>query len=922
MDYSSHLIVFPGKRPSHFLRKALAVHAGGSIIPPVILSVDEFVDMLYAKDVDAPGLKLEAIDAVAILYRIHCAALRPLGGERFLDPERFFSFGLTLFRDLEDLRIEGIEPAQVRDIDSLTGEIVPHTSREQLQSLSAFYERFYAMVEQHRYSTRSQRYRHAAERFDPKWVSGFRTIVVAGFHALTTAERELFRKIGEDGRSIFVFHHGRGLNDLLRQMHVECVEPPEDAHEPKITLYRSPDTHGQILALGKVLADMKANRAALDERTAVVLPAPDALFPLVRVGLSALGEEDCNVSLGYPLLRTPLFTFVRTLMEVINSMDGGMVHVPAYLRFVLHPYTKNIYGELSSEGTRVMFHTIEEKLRALKTRTFWGLDEIEGDEDLLRTIAERVSSDSRACSVDAVREHLRDVHRHTIERLVSFSDIRDFCGKMRDVLTYIYDKSTARLHPFFYPYSVAFVRALDVLSRSLLSPLSLSDQSAYFLLLKRYLATCHVPFEGTPLRGLQVLGFLETRSLKFERLFVLDVNEGILPDTRREDTVLPNRGRELLGLPTYRDRDLLVSHYFETLLKGAREVHLFYVESDKKERSRFIEKLLWEREKKRGSRNEHDPARQITYRINLVQREQEDVAKTQEVAEFLNAFTYTATSLDSYLACPLRFYYRYVVSLKEKDEVSGDIERPDIGKAVHAAVGRFFSSRLGRRLRPGDLSVQEIGRAVDWVFEQRYGPDVRGATFLLKHQVKAHLEDLVIRYYAPLVAGTGLTVLAVERAISTRKGKYTLSGRPDCIEQRGAGIVVIDYKTTGRPEGFHIRHGRLDPCRRDTWAEAIGSFQLPLYLLLLRESTGQPIEGLNGMFLLLGRAVIDNKIELPLFREGDDRQPLFDALMTVMFRLIDEIADPTVPFSATRDKKRACPFCSYSALCGTQWVVR
>jgi hypothetical protein len=76
------------------------------------------------------------------------------------------------------------------------------------------------------------------------------------------------------------------------------------------------------------------------------------------------------------------------------------------------------------------------------------------------------------------------------------------------------------------------------------------------------------------------------------------------------------------------------------------------------------------------------------------------------------------------------------------------------------------------------------------------------------------------------------------------------------------------------------------------------------------------------MFLLLGRAVIDNKIELPLFREGDDRQPLFDALMTVMFRLIDEIADPTVPFSATRDKKRACPFCSYSALCGTQWVAR
>jgi hypothetical protein len=41
-DYSSNLVIFPGKRPSHFLRKVLADKEKSSFIPPFILSIDEF----------------------------------------------------------------------------------------------------------------------------------------------------------------------------------------------------------------------------------------------------------------------------------------------------------------------------------------------------------------------------------------------------------------------------------------------------------------------------------------------------------------------------------------------------------------------------------------------------------------------------------------------------------------------------------------------------------------------------------------------------------------------------------------------------------------------------------------------------------------------------------------------------------------
>jgi len=39
-DVRDALVVFPGKRPAHFLRRRLAEELGSSFIPPRILSMD------------------------------------------------------------------------------------------------------------------------------------------------------------------------------------------------------------------------------------------------------------------------------------------------------------------------------------------------------------------------------------------------------------------------------------------------------------------------------------------------------------------------------------------------------------------------------------------------------------------------------------------------------------------------------------------------------------------------------------------------------------------------------------------------------------------------------------------------------------------------------------------------------------------
>ncbi len=46
-SFADARVVFPGKRPSHFLRRRLAQKAGTSFIPPRIHSMDEFVDCIF-----------------------------------------------------------------------------------------------------------------------------------------------------------------------------------------------------------------------------------------------------------------------------------------------------------------------------------------------------------------------------------------------------------------------------------------------------------------------------------------------------------------------------------------------------------------------------------------------------------------------------------------------------------------------------------------------------------------------------------------------------------------------------------------------------------------------------------------------------------------------------------------------------------
>src|SRR5690606_5692360 len=104
-----------------------------------------------------------------------------------------------------------------------------------------------------------------------------------------------------------------------------------------------------------------------------------------------------------------------------------------------------------------------------------------------------------------------------------------------------------------------------------------------------------LPFEGEPLKGLQIMGFMETRNLDFENVILLSANEGVLPPARQDISFIPYSVRKAYNLPTVDHSDAIFAYLFYRLVHNAKNITIIYnSDSDKGktgELSRFVKQL-------------------------------------------------------------------------------------------------------------------------------------------------------------------------------------------------------------------------------------------------------------------------------------------------------------------------------------------
>ena len=908
---ASSVVVFDGKRPGHFLRRALARRIGRAYVPPRVHTFSTFVDMLYAGDLAGTGEELQPLDAVGLLASLHRQASPRLGGERYTSLEAFLPLGQRLFSALEELRAEGATPAQVRaastGLQFVNGEM-----------LATLFERFYERILQTGKTTPALRLAACAFRRNELLPGEYARVILAGIAPSSRDAVTLVRHLVTLPRITCLVEAGPGALDLLRALGGSWGDMPSPAAMPPVHLYRAGDTHGQVAGLARMIGELRERGVPLDEDTVIVVPSPDALFPLVHWVLPEVPEH--NISLGYPVVRTPVFGFLAGVWNVLSSMRGGEVGAGDYLRCMLHPYIKSIRWNTATDATRIMFHTIEDFLVRDKGWTRFRLDDLEQERELcVRIAAASAGAEVPFTPEEAVR-HLRSIHDATLRSVLAARTLGDAALRCIDMLAYVAAEGTAGRHQMFRQFAVAIIDRLDKIRSSSLGASVVTSSTAFGTLLRQLVEDVVVPFHGTPLKGLQVLGWLETRNLRFKRVCILDVNEDILPGGDAVDPLLPPQVRTALGLRGRREQELAAEQQFAALLGGAEEVHLFFREGGGKVPSRFIEKILWERERTSGDLSAAAAIRPVTPRAALRQVAPTAVAKSAEVSAALSRLPFSATMLDAYLRCPLRFFYAHVLGLAERDDAEEEIDRAEIGTFVHGVLAEYHRAQCDAPLEVASVDPVRLTGIIVRRFEQAYGADARGQRLLIRMQVEKHLARYLTDWRLPLIHQSPVRVRHVEHRMRCELRGVTLVGTADHIEQRGETTYIMDYKTGADESKFRIRFDAITGGDRESWAKAIGSLQLPLYAMLYRAESGATYRELAPVYVMLGKERMGASVELPLFDAGDDIGAVMQDLEDVVTGLVGEIRDPGVPFAATADLKKQCPQCAFREMCGTRWV--
>ena len=224
-------------------------------------------------------------------------------------------------------------------------------------------------------------------------------------------------------------------------------------------------------------------------------------------------------------------------------------------------------------------------------------------------------------------------------------------------------------------YAKEFYRSVNILMRT---DLPVRPQT-YAALLDSLLRSVSVPFRGEPLKGLQIMGPLETRALDFRNVVILSSNEGMFPKRSVSSSFIPPELRKGFGLPTYEFQDAVWAYYFYRLITRAENVWILYdsrTEGMKQgEESRYIKQLQY---------HFNVPIERYVATAGVsISSTPSEILKTEEDMEAIGNVWYSASAIQNYLACPARFYYYSVKKLKPQEEVAGSLDNAMFGNVYH-----------------------------------------------------------------------------------------------------------------------------------------------------------------------------------------------------------------------------------------------
>ena len=913
-------IVFPGKRPALYLRRALAERIGKPFYGPAFFSMETFIDHI-AKKASPASTDIEHNDAVWLLYQavgsVEAHLRHRLTEKGFAG---FYYWGQHLFAFIDQIDTESISGNALHSLEmnAAIGYDVPESVNRLLINISRLREQFHRVLEEEHLFTRGYKYLTALNALERTGFDEFTHLYFAGLFGLTGVEKGIIKLLRERGNADVIVEGDVSkwaiLRDLDTYFGTGLEQIPCETRPPgRIHLHSGFDTHAEVLKVQAIL------RQSGSDKTAVVLPLSEALFPLLTFALDA-ADTPYNISLGYPLMRTPVFDLLSSVIEGQTARrDKGLYPATSYLAVMLHPFVKNLTldGEL-----RTLLLTLEKLLAGdlpgmdQYGSAFITLDEMEG---AAGQVCMREKPTPGGTDMAGALRALKEIHMRFFRTFERAGTLHEYAEGLEGLLDFVLRHTPIRSYVLS---GEIFTRTFELLegiratrfARETFDKREKENRQTLCDFLLQSLKTATLPFETRPVEPLEIIGVLESRSIRFDTVIMLDVNEGVMPQPKRVDPLVPLGVYEKLGIPSPEYNEEIYRYYFYRLVNAAKDVHLLYIDAADRPRSRYIEQIVWAMEKEQGLLDVLEVDK-TSFAIRLApQGTLPRIAKTDEVYNALLTTAYSPSHLDDYIRCPVLFYFKRVLKFEDRKEVTEELDALDRGKIIHQILLDTFLPYKGRQI---DSSMHEallggMREALEREFRHRV---TTGEFYLFKKLASLKLEAFLRRHLREASKPFIVTYLEVTLEASFQAGAHPirLKGRADRIDYcPGADeYTIIDYKTGGTWQ-YHRRGVLKSDFRSMTEIHrSVPTFQLPLYAYLFRETAAlRPSQLVNGKLIFLK----DNKEE-PLFKanEAEIRESIQARYVEGVETVVGEILDQTQPFTPFDDL--ACPACPFNLLC-------
>lgn len=934
-------LVFPNRRASLYFRKHLSSLIDKPVFAPQLITIEDFIARFSPAHIPD---KLELIYQLWIVYH----AGKPVEEREPFD--QFYFWGEMLLRDFDEIDKYMVNPDHLfKDLsnqkeldaafDFLTEEHreflrsfwinfqeSPSGNKEKFLSvwkmLPGIYSGFRKHLEENRLAYDGMLHRGVAEKIaGEKIPQGLKFI---GFNALTKAEEVIIAACVEKaGATVHwdidtyyvnnvVQEAGRFFREYQDHPILKNTFPAEvpsnllnkaAGHEKNIRLYGAPQPIGQAKLAAQILKE-ELEKGIDPEDTLIVLPDEKLLMPVLH-GVSGYVEK-LNVTMGFPLSATPMFNLIELLVELQITRKPGHFNHRSVLAILGHPYV--VVADTASSHS--------------KRKEILGGNWVHIPKNFLasaiqlhRIIFQEVGLASEGEKKLSMIEYIRQI----ITEIGSLSNLPDV------------DKE----------YAFGFLTLINRLDKvigesDLRSETNTQLKNAWrsFLRLFRQVVKSYkIPFSGEPLRGLQVMGVLETRNLDYKNVIVLSLNEGAFPSFSSKGSYIPFNIRKAYRLPTVEHQDAMYAYLFYRVLQRAENISLFYnSETDvlgQGEMSRYLQQLIYESGLKVDRAVMHNAVQPLPIKPITVTKDEQVLKKLAELLEDRphKHRGISPSALNAYIECRLRFYFRYVAGIKEPKEVEDDLDARVLGSFLHQVMERFYKQirdrKQSKNVDPADFEdyLKTIYTIIDDVFREAYKLDpelpveYEGQRLVVREMIIRFASKIIEldRKHAPFV------MEAVEQQgmihsipIAHAPNNVIIGGVIDRADYKGDELRIIDYKT-GKDDldflsiaSLFQREGKRNKA----------AFQTLVYALLVRKNFPK-----NYKTLLPGlmnrKNLFDSNFRLGFKMDKEhlvDVIPVLDEFESLLKGVVEELYDPSAVFDQTKEEGN-CKFCPYNSIC-------